>query len=254
MLPTTLFFDLDGTLIINPFWKVVFPTISQAIAEASGKTTQQIIAEIVAEHDARVRTPLDDRPRTMDWDDIFQTVAARYEMELDISTESLVAAHAAPPYTAALDGAADILASLSQNPERRLVVASMGLAKYQIPVLKGLGLYDFFDDFLMPDTTGYLKTDRAFYGTYLEQPAQRIHIGDRYDHDCYFPKQFGGLSVMRLPLPEFTPYDPFERPQYLHEVCDQISGMIDGMPLLPEAVVIHLEELPAVIGRIEDQQ
>lgn len=247
---TTLFFDLDGTLMVNPFWRVVFPKVTQAIAAHNGQTTpEHVLAEIIEEHDQRLQNPLSDRPRTMDWDDIFGVVAARYGATIAYSAETLVIEHAAPPYTAVLDDAVDVLQRLKTG--RRLVVASMGLAKFQVPVLKALGLYDLFDDFLMPDLTGWLKTERGFYRDYPEEAGLRLHIGDRYDHDCVAPMSFGSQSILRLPLPELADLSPFERPQILPRLGDKVAGYSGEWPCLPVAVITNLSELPEVVQSLE---
>jgi FMN phosphatase YigB (HAD superfamily) len=249
---TTLFFDLDGTLMTNPFWSVVFPKVTESLAEQTGKTPQALFEVIMAEHDRRLQNPLADRPLTMDWEDIFASVAAAQDAHITFSAEALVIAHAAPPYTETLDKAPEVLRRLRQNGGRKLVAASMGLSKYQFPVMRALGLYDCFDDFLTPDRTGYLKTERGFYADYLGQPDLRIHIGDRYDHDCYFPKSLGARVVMRLPFTELAAPDPFDRPRYLDKLKARISGLVDGgIPVPPDAVVIHLRELEGVISRLE---
>ncbi len=244
---THLFFDLDGTLMVNPFGGVVFPTLTQDLAAQCGTPAEVIFARIVAEHDARLADPLPDRARSMDWDDIIGTVAARLGVQVRHNVEALVQAHAAPPHTRQLDDAGRSLAQL--KPGRRLVVASMGLSKYQWPVLRGLGLYDWFDDFLMPDTTGAIKTEAAFYARYADVP--RIHIGDRYDHDCFYPASFGAQTVLRLPLPDLAAWSPFERPAHLHAVIEQVDGAMPSLDVLPDAIITHLDELPAVILTLE---
>jgi len=251
MTPTILFFDLDGTLMVNPFWKVVFPTVSADLAAQTGRSAEEVFAAIMAEHDARVDSPLPNKPQTMDWEEIFSTVAGRLGARFDGSAEAMVIAHAAPPYTSTIDHAERILPQL-RAAHRRLVVATMGLSKYQVPVLKGLGLFGFFDAVLTPDRTGFLKTERGFYADYLGEPALRIHIGDRHDHDCAAPKAFGTRAVLRLPIPELAAYDPFERPQHLEKVKDQVGGVQNGqLAPLPDAVVLDLAELPGVIARLE---
>lgn len=251
MTQTTLFFDLDGTLIVNPFWSVVFPTVSQSLADQTGRSAEDMFNLIMGEHDRRIANPLADRQKTMDWEDIIQSTAASVGASYDGTAEALVVAHAAPPYTATLDHAEEVLPLLQSNGTRQLVVATMGLSKYQVPVLHGLRIHDFFSEVLAPDLTGYLKTEREFYKQYPDEPTLRIHVGDRYDHDCYFPKQFGSRAVLRLPIEALHRYDPFERPYHLDEVADYIGGKLSAFDPLPDAVVVHLEELPSVIEEIE---
>jgi putative hydrolase of the HAD superfamily len=248
---TVLFFDLDATLMVNPFGKVIFPKVSQQLSELTGRSFDDIMVEILEVHDERMANPLEDRPRTMDWEDIFAFIAGRYGTTFDMSAEALVIEHAAPPHTTLLDDATTVLAELKAGGGRRLVVSSMGLSKYQFPVLKALGLYELFDDFLMPDLTGFLKTDADFYRSYAAEADLRLHVGDRYDHDCYYPMQFGSRSIMRLPLPELAAIDPFERPRLLPELRDKISGTLETMDCLPAAVIVTLAELPAVVEKLE---
>jgi FMN phosphatase YigB (HAD superfamily) len=243
-----LFFDLDGTLMVNPFGGVVFPAVTRLLAKKTGLPTDQILDEIMAEHDARLENPLPDRAQTMNWDDLFQAMAARYGVSLDFSAEEAVRQHASPPYTRILDDAREVLEYLSGS--HKLIVASMGLSIYQTPVLQGLDLYHLFDDFLMPDTTGYLKTERGFYGDYLQEKNPRIHIGDRYDHDCLIPASFGAKTVLRIPSPKMAAYTVWERPKHLTEVRDQMERLPEKPAVLPDAVITHLRELPAVIPKL----
>ncbi|MFP4321861.1 MAG: HAD family hydrolase [Anaerolineales bacterium] len=243
-----LFFDLDGTLMVNPFGPVVFPTITADLAAQAGQTPAAILALIVATHDARLAEPFPDRARGMDWDDMLAEVAAQLGVKLHHSAETLVREHAAPPHTRFLDNAPNVLRQL--KPGRRLVVASMGLSKFQVPVLHALGLYDFFDDFLLPDTTAAFKTEAAFYARYAEAET-RIHIGDRYDHDCFYPAQFGAQTVLRVPSPELSALTPFERPNALHKLTENLPGAPATLDILPDAVIIHLDELLDVIPALE---
>ena len=237
--------------MINPFGSVVFPMVTGLLAQASGRSKEDVYADIVAEHDARLDNPLPGGVQTMNWDDMFQTVAERYGISLDFSAEEVVTQHAAPPHTSTLDDARTVLETLRAAGERVLIVASMGLSIYQNPVMKALGLYDLFDDLLMPDLTRHLKTEREFYGAYLDMDNPRIHIGDRYDHDCSIPKSFGTKTVLRVPSKKLAVYTPWERPALLHLVADQMVRMPDNPSILPDAVITHLSELPEVVTALE---
>lgn len=250
MRETLLFFDLDGTLMINPFFSVVFPAVVQELTEKTGLSTP-FFEVIMAEHDARLENPLATLPMTMDWEDIFRVVAQKYGVALETNAEMLVIQHAAPPHTALLDNALEVLHELTSEPHRKLIVATMGLSKYQFPVLKALGLYDLFTDFLAPDLTGYLKFHPEFYKHYPHEPALRIHIGDRYDHDCFYPHQFGAKTVLRLPLPELAETAPFDRPALLPQLTEKIRLLPKNPTILPDAVVVHLSELPEVVRKLE---
>lgn len=257
MRETVLFFDLDGTLMVNPFNKIVFPAAMAKLSALSGRAADTLLADVLAENRYRMAAvPYENAAWVMDWDDILQTVAHRSGVPNGaIPTtlcEDLARQHAAPPDTATLDDAVSALRAL-KAAHRRLVVATMGLSKYQFPVMRALGLYELFDDFLTPDITGYLKTERAFYAKYLDSPGERlrIHVGDNYMHDVEFPKSLGGRSILRLPAPELGVYTPFARPAHLAPYGGRIQNYPPTISALPDAVVITLAELPEVVAQIE---
>ena len=193
----------------------------------------------------------------MDWEDIFGQIAAQYGTTLSLSGVELVETHAAPPYTKTLDSAPRQLREL-HAAGYRLVVATMGFSVYQFPVLKALGLYQHFDAFLTPDLVGHLKHDRAFWdadaAALAPGEALRVHVGDRYDHDCYFPKQYGLRSVLRVAdaPPALAEATPFERPSLLREVL-RLDGLevSPSLDVLPDAVITHLDELAGVLAGLE---
>ncbi len=262
-MPTTvLFFDLDGTIMVNPFAKEVFPVVIGRLAAATGLAPEMLADEIVAENRHRQAHPDPaNQALVMDWDDIVQVVARRHgvpggTIPPDICQE-LLRQHAAPPFMATLDNAVEVLRTLrAPGLHRWFVVASMGLSKYQVPVLRSLGLYAQFDDFLMPDLTGCLKFDRRFYEKYLDAPRLFISVGDNYLHDVALPRSLGFHPVLRLPVPELNRYTPFERPAHIAPYTHLIQYYPDDPALataLPDAVITSLAELPAAVAHLEQQ-
>src|SRR5690554_4208511 len=139
---TVVFFDLDGTLIVNPFERAVWPVVMGEIADKSGTPVETVRALIIEENQARQRSSSVSAVLAMDWVDITRTVAARLGVELEAGCESLVCQHAAA-HSSLLENAYDVLRELNA-PHRALVVATKGLAKYQLPVLDALGLTSLF--------------------------------------------------------------------------------------------------------------
>lgn len=252
---TVLFVDLDGTICVNPFRTAVFPHIINLLSPRTGLSGDQLISAFVHEFQNRLGKSDGHTPDAADWDEIVIQVARRLGVELTLSVRELVEEHAHPPYIRILDDSDIALRQLRQDEHRRLVVASMGLAKFQMPVLEGLDLAPLFHDFLMPDLVGHLKTTHKFYESWIERApgATFISIGDTYKDDVQVPKEFGFLSIMKVPLPELQMLDPLERPAALIDYRDKIPSLPEKINILPDAVITHISELPLTVARLEKQ-
>lgn len=247
---TIIFFDLDETLMRNPFGTVVIPAVTQELIAKTGLEARDIVNALVDENERRQRELAPDDVSIMDWDDIAQQFAQGQGVTLEASAVKLVEAHAAPPHTEVLDDAPAILRQLA-SLERRLVVSSKGLSKYQFPVMRALGLYDLFDDFLTPDLAGWLKTDARYYGKYQPEAALRINVGDHLYDDVFCPKSFGHRAVLVARVAAMADIPPLERPNYVLDFREEIEFFNGDLFTPPDAVVVHLSELPEVIAAIE---
>lgn len=180
----------------------------------------------------------------MDWDDILATVAGQLGVRLDASPLEIVRGHAGPPHAAVLDEADVVLRRLAA-PGRALVVASKGLARYQIPVLRALGLEGFFHDILTPESTGALKRDAAFFAPWLARARLAVMVGDHYEDDVVAPYRFGLRTVWKLNTAEdaLRGVGPLARP-HVHRYAQ-------GQTVRPDAIILSLHELPEVIDRLD---
>src|SRR5262245_37553664 len=159
---SVVFFDLDGTLTINPFETVVWPAVMGEIAHKSSESLDTVRELIVEENETRQNDLSVSALAAMDWDDIAQAVAARLGVNLESSCEALVREYAAS-HSSVLEDGREVLQELNAA-HRALVVATKGLAKYQQPVLDALGLTGLFTAILTPDSYGALKKNPAFFG------------------------------------------------------------------------------------------
>lgn len=251
---TIIFFDIDSTLIENRFTYPLISEIMQPVLDSSGLSPEQVGQALFEENTRRQQENPND-PHTMDWDDILETVAARHNVQLTRRLIDGWRERSTPEYIDVLDQAGDVLAQLKQ-PHRKLVISTKGLSKYQEPVLKAVGLFDLFDDHLTPDRTGYLKTQPEYFGAYTGngRTARFIQVGDHCYDDVICAKRNGFTAIQRVPIDDLRLLDPFERPAKLAEYREQISTYpTQGMPVLPDAVVVSLEELPSLITQIESQ-
>lgn len=240
-----VFVDLDGTIMVNPFERAVWPALLGEIASKAAQPLTVVRAAVEAEYETRQSDPSYPPLRAMDWDDIAQTVAARWGVTVEGRADALVRQHAAS-HSNTLPGAEAALRDLAAV-HRALVVATKGLAKYQQPVLDALGLTALFSAVLTPDSHNGLKRDRRFFGQWPEQTRLQIMVGDRYDDDVLYPASHGFRTIW-IPPVESVPAnlrgkDPFTRALMFPYADDQTASA--------DALLLDLSELPGAVRRLE---
>lgn len=253
MQKTIIFFDIDSTLVENRFSPRMMNLLLQEVADTTGMPLNTLIRQMVEENQRRQKTDPNNL-LTMDWDDIVEGIAQQYGVTLSRRVIDLWQEHATAEGVEMLDNALDVLRELKQ-PHRTLVIATKGLTKYQYPVLDAVKLRESFDDILAPDVTGYLKTQPEYFTRYTanHNGARFIQVGDHYYDDVICARRHGFHTIMRAPIPELKPLDPFERPLHLAQYLDRIPTYPkDGTNILPDAVVVTLQEVPDVVRRMED--
>ena len=242
--PSVLFVDLDGTIIRGPFEPAVFPVVFCELARKTGLDEKEIRRLAVQENVDRQRDANCSAVRAMDWDDIFDTVAARLGVKLDARAVELAHSHTRPPDTAVLDEADQVLRQLISS-RRAIVVATKGLRKYQRPVLDALGLTPLFTDILTPDVNGALKNKLAFYGDWPQAAQLKISVGDHYEDDVVSPRQFEFTTIWKRHSSDdaLNRLNPFERPANF--------DYAEGQTVRPDAIIVSLSELPHVVEELE---
>lgn len=249
---TVIFVDIDSTIVENRFSRKAIGTLLREIASATGQPVEAILKELSTENTRRQRTN-PDHPLTMDWDDIVNTIADKHGVTLTSDVMTLWQENARAEDVELIDNSPDVIRRL-KAPHRQLVIATKGLSKYQNPVLEVTGMRDLFDDMLTPDITGYLKTSPGYFARYFAMPDETlfIQLGDHYYDDVICARSNGFYPILRVRSDELAEYDPFERPQYISQIADSIHTFPDeGTDVRPEAVVVSLLEVPAVVTRLE---
>ncbi|KMZ43022.1 MULTISPECIES: HAD family hydrolase [Bacillales] len=184
-------FDLDGTLMQNPFGAWVFPEIARVISSQLGRE-HDIVSEMVAEHEQRMSQKR--YVGAYDWDDILASRCAAWSIEKMIDIESLVRKHSVVPKVKLLEDG--ILQKLEEIKKRgfSLAVVTNGFYKFQAPVMEALGLLNYFDEIITPERAGTGKPDPAI----LQKLQGEViaHVGDRLDHDIQLANRSHVTSIL----------------------------------------------------------
>ncbi|MEJ8548238.1 HAD family hydrolase [Brevibacillus borstelensis] len=242
-------FDLDGTLMQNPFGKWVFPEINETVSRWA-KASIDVTSELVTEHNRRMK--LERYVEAYDWDEMLEAYLEHLNIARKLNIEEIVINHCVSPKIHLLEEG--ILTVLGELRTRGYLVAAVtnGFFKYQYPVMEKLGLAEYFDVIVTPERARTGKPDPAILRT-LEGNVI-AHVGDRLDHDVQLANLYGCQSVLvyrNLPE-ELQALQPWQRAahQTMHQICRakwQEEGSVDLTESLPDVC-----KPKVVIGSIKE--
>ncbi|NOU94000.1 HAD-IA family hydrolase [Paenibacillus sp. LMG 31456] len=186
-------FDLDGTLMQNPFGKWVFPEVEELISTQLQRQFKSTEA-LVREHELRMN-----QNRTVeayDWDEMVQLLLKELQLDLEINVEQLVLKHSIDPKIYLLEET--VIPTLRRLKEQGYSLATVtnGFYKYQYPVMKELGLSEWFDEIITPEKVGCGKPDVNILRGLQESGTIVAHVGDRLDHDIFLANETGVPSML----------------------------------------------------------
>jgi len=247
-------FDLDGTLMQNPFGAWVFPEIAEAVCRKLGRP-HDIVSEMVAEHETRMKEGR--CVEAYDWDDILRQRLRELELHLPLEIEPMVRKHAVPPKVRLLESG--IVDSLTEMKARgfSLAVVTNGYYKFQAPVMEALGLLSLFDEVVTPERAGTGKPDPAILQGLGGQTI--AHVGDRLDHDVQLANRSRAAAILihrTLPaeLKSLSPFSRVKDPKGIGLCMERGRKECKNAPwnelpseLLPTALVDSVHELLAIL-------
>ncbi|WP_042455386.1 HAD family hydrolase [Neobacillus dielmonensis] len=244
-------FDLDGTLMQNPFGNWVFPEIGELISQNTNKKLD-VRTVMIEEHNLRMKQ--NRLIEAYNWDEILCKILRDYQLDLEIRIEDLVKKHSVSPKIYLLED--HLLESLTRIKSKgiRLAIVTNGYRKYQQPVVEALKLSGLFDYFITPDQIGYAKPDERILSELLNQGTVLAHVGDRIDHDVYLANKLNICSVFisrKLPQEVLTlpPMQRMEHPLFIgfyQQKWMKETGQLfdhENQLGLPKVVIQSIEEL-----------
>jgi len=185
-------FDLDGTLMQNPFEKYVFPEIDEIVSGM--KPGCAVVKEMVLENERRMQN--NQYPSAYDWDDILNQFLQNNNIAISIDIEKLVRKHSQIPKVYLLEeGIPEVLCELKTRGYS-LAVITNGFYKYQYPVMEAIGIVEFFDEIITPDIVKCGKPNVDMAKSLLDAGTIVAHVGDRIDHDVVLANLLGAKSIL----------------------------------------------------------
>ncbi|WP_432357261.1 HAD family hydrolase [Sporosarcina sp. UB5] len=248
-------FDLDGTLMQNPFVGHVFPEIERRIL-LENKLLENVVGQIIGEHVIRLK---DGRiADAYDWDDIVMHFLKANELQTSIDVVEILSGFCMEPNVYLLeDSIGEVLDELKRLGYS-LAVVTNGFTKYQLPVMDELKLTEHFDLIVTPQEAGFAKPDVRVYDLVLKHGEIVAHVGDRIDDDVISANAIGVRSVWicrQLPdsMKEMAPTERRRVPEMhelaLRKLMKETKTQFERLPVeaIPQEVIYSVLELPSVL-------
>lgn len=258
-------FDLDGVVMENPFNFGVFPHILQRIVKHCQRTAagqgkdpetlrEEIFKHLLTEHKKRFLS--DTTFTAYDWDAIVEELTTYYGYPERFDVADLVKAYCHEPYIRSHDRADEVLQKLKAQGWKIGVVTN-GYTRYQVPVLKTLGLYPLIDQIVTPDLAHGIKPDLVmFHAIPRVQEDVWVHVGDTLVHDIYGGRRAGANTVwvhrrMSDELQNFAPWERAHSPmgeELVRSIWEKEAIRYPGLcthwgECLPDWIIFNLAEL-----------
>ncbi|WP_062350818.1 HAD family hydrolase [Bacillus kwashiorkori] len=184
-------FDLDGTLMQNPFSKWVFPEIERKVKEK--KPSAEVVKALVTEHYRRMGKK--EFVAAYDWQNMLDEFLINEGINIEINIAKLVRTFATPSKVYLLERIIPEVLKKLKVDNFLVAAVTNGFYDYQIPVMETLEIDYLFDEIITPDHVGYAKPDVGIFRTLLKKGNVLMHVGDRIDHDVMLANEFGSISI-----------------------------------------------------------
>ncbi|WP_274653208.1 HAD family hydrolase [Paenibacillus humicola] len=203
-------FDLDGTLMQNPFGAWIFPEIETLVSEELGAPYKAKM-KLLERHERLLHSG--QTVAAYDWDALAAELARELGLKRVFSIEELVLKHAVPPKIYLLDDTVIPALDELRREGYKLAAVTNGYYAYQFPVLRSLGLAERLDEIVTPERAGFAKPDTRILDGLRRRGTIAAHVGDRLDHDAALARAAGITPVLvnRSMPDELTALPPGER-------------------------------------------
>ncbi len=178
----TVTFDLDGTLMRSPFWRLHLRPWLERVAQAQRATVEDLWNPVDQAADALWRAG--------DWVGAFAW-GALIEKTLGMAFPNPQVPDPRTVRTLVMPYVVETLPQLLRLPVRYAVVTN-GFYAYQAPYLQALGWLDWLSPVITPDRVGTAKPDPRVF---CRLGPVLCHVGDRPDHDTVAARRAGVVAI-----------------------------------------------------------
>ncbi len=253
----TVFFDLDGTIIAKHPLDTALKEAYESISKQTGHSVNYVKKCV-----STIQEGIGDNYTGWDWDKVVSDVAKRLGADIEVNLIRSMSRHLHAPYLKMYPNAKETIIRLHEEGYN-LNIATHGFLCYQGPILRKLGLLQYFNSVITLDKVKKTKTHAAFFGSYKGNRARAVMVGDSYHFDIVGPKRLGFKAIWavfwmkRAYVSKLKLLDPTKRANDvtgLSKHDDYNNGLEraykDNVSIKPDAVILGLDELPPLIKKL----
>ena len=119
-----------------------------------------------------------------------------------------------------------VLEALKSKGYRLGIISNFDSRVYD--VMERLGIYGFFDTFVISSEAGYAKPSHEIFLTALDKaeadPAESIHVGDDLKNDVHGPRALGIRAILLDRAGEYASLERMDRVKDLTEIESYLNG------------------------------
>ncbi|MCL4244039.1 MAG: HAD-IA family hydrolase [Candidatus Dadabacteria bacterium] len=119
-----------------------------------------------------------------------------------------------------------VLEALKSKGYRLGIISNFDSRVYD--VMERLGIYGFFDTFVISSEAGYAKPSHEIFLTALDKaeadPAESIHVGDDLKNDFHGPRALGIRAILLDREGEYASLERMDRVKDLTEIESYLNG------------------------------
>lgn len=119
-----------------------------------------------------------------------------------------------------------VLEALKSKGYRLGIISNFDSRVYD--VMERLGIYGFFDTFVISSEAGYAKPSHEIFLTALDKaeadPAESIHVGDDLKNDFHGPRALGIRAILLDREGEYASLERMDRVKNLTEIESYLNG------------------------------
>lgn len=183
-----IIFDMDRVLVDDHCREKALEQGYEIVAKKANVSVEKVRDSVVDIWRSKKNTV-----ESYDWAKNIEEAGKKLGVDVKIEFEKLIKNNVenAIPYPEVID-------TLKKLKETKyvLVLVTNGYLRFQEPILRYVGIMEYFNDIMTSDKTGFSKPDPRVLGKYAELGKEALYVDDLLYQGVHLGKQIGALTYL----------------------------------------------------------